>query len=112
VKAAEQGIAVALSNLAKSYMNGDGLPKDLHQAMILISAAQQRIPPTQYQLISRLNETRYSIAHLLSVEEARAAEKEAEKWTPGPGSLAKVLTDSANWKAGDSKPSTEHDAGG
>jgi len=97
VKAAEQGAPVALSNLAKSYLNGVGVAKDLHQAMFLIALASERIPPTQYQLMSRFSQTRYAIASKLSVEEAKAIEKDAEKWAPGKGALAKVLTDAEKW---------------
>lgn len=109
VKAAEQGAPVALSNLAKSYLMGEGVPKNLHQAMVLIAAAIERVPPSQYALSSKFQLTRYAIAHLLSVEEVRAAEKEAEKWSPGPDSLANVLSDAGNWKAGATSSGAEHD---
>jgi TPR repeat protein len=109
VKAAEQGAPVALSNLAKSYLMGEGVPKNLHQAMVLITTAIERIPPNQYALNSKFQLTRYAIAHLLSVEEVRAAEKEAEKWSPGPDSLAKVLSDAGNWKAGATSGGVDHD---
>jgi TPR repeat protein len=109
VKAAEQGAPVGLSNLAKSYLAGRGVNKDLHQAMFLIAAAIQRIPPNQYQLTSRFNQTRYSIASKLSVEEAHAIEKDAEKWAPGKGSLAKVLADAEKWTPDEAPVASTHD---
>ncbi|MDR3527502.1 MAG: tetratricopeptide repeat protein [Rhizomicrobium sp.] len=104
VKAGEQGSAEALSNIAKSYLTGKGVPKDLHQAMFMMALAMQRIPPLQYQITTRYNVTRYNIASKLSVEEVRTIEKDAEKWAPTKGSLAKVLADAEKWSPDDDRP--------
>lgn len=104
VMAAEQGAPVALSNLAKSYSSGDGVPKDLHRAMFLIATALQRVPPSQWQLSQRFLQTRYTIAHQLSVEDTKKIEQDAEKWSPGKGSLADVLADSEKWSAAGTTP--------
>ena len=112
VKAGEQGAPVALSNLAKSYLNGKGVPKDLHQAMFMIALAAERIPPAQYQMTTRFAQTRYAIASKLSVEEVRSIEKDAEKWAPGKGSLAKVLVDAEKWTPDDKSPAATHDVAG
>lgn len=98
VRAGEQGAPMALSNIAKSYMSGNSLPKDLHRAMYFIAAAAQRIPPGQPQMTSRINQTRYAIARQLSVDDVHSIEKDAEKWSPGKGSLSGVLKDSDNFK--------------
>jgi len=110
VKAAEQGAPVGLSNLAKCYLKGEGVAKDLNRAMFLMAAAQQRIPPGQFQLITRFNQTRYTIARQLSVEQVRSIEKEAEKWAPGAGSLANVLADAEHWTPASKKQTGEHAA--
>lgn len=107
-KAAEQGAPVGLSNLAKCYLKGQGVPKDLNRAMFMIAAAQQRIPPGQYQLVQRFNLTRYAIAYQLSVEQVHNIEKDAEKWAPGRGSLAYVLTDAEHWTPDSKKQTGEH----
>lgn len=97
VSAAEQGAPAALSNIAKSYLNGNGVRKDLRRAMFFIAAAQQRIPPVQYQFMQRLQQTRYTIVRQLSVEDVKKIEQDAEKWSPGKGSLADVLADADKW---------------
>jgi len=109
VKAGEQGAPVALSNIARSYNSGHGLPKDLRRAMFWISAAMQRVPPTQWQMTQHFMQTRYTIARQLSVEEARKIEQDSQKWSPGKGSLADVLADADKWSADGGSASTDAD---
>ena len=90
VRAAEQGAPLALVNIARSYAGGLALPKDNLRAMFWMVAALQRATPLQRnQLATSFN----TIARQISRDDARRMAADAQKWSPGPGSMDDVLKD-------------------
>jgi TPR repeat protein len=103
VRAGEQGAPLALVNIARSYANGLALPKDNLRAMFWLAAALQRATPLQRnQLATTFN----TIARQISGDDARRMRQEAQKWSPGPGSLDDVLADAVRRRDGADAPAS------
>jgi hypothetical protein len=101
VSAAEQGAPLALVNIARSYANGLALPKDNLRAMFWMVAALQRATPLQRnQLATSFN----NIARQISRDDSRRMAQDAQKWSPGPGSLDDVLMDAVRRRDGGAAP--------
>jgi TPR repeat protein len=92
VKAAEQGNPIALSNIAQAYFRGGALPQDTDEAAYYIFVAMERSTPAQkarYVTVSN------NIIRAISQRDAAYASDRAKHWSPGEGSLSRVLRDAA-----------------
>lgn len=92
VKAAEQGNPIALSNIAQAYFRGTVLPQDTDEAAYYIFVAMERSTPQQK---TRFVTVSNNIIRAVSVRDAAGASDRAKHWSPGEGSLSRVLRDAA-----------------
>jgi TPR repeat protein len=90
VKAAEQGNGTALGNIGLAYIKGEVVARDPARAAYFLALSNQRANPVERaDLIGVAQEIRQAV----SAERLTEAAKDAQRWTPGPGSLHDVLSD-------------------
>lgn len=89
-KAGEQGLPVALFNIANAYFKGNALPQDNDKAAYYMEAAFARSTPAQRNRSAAvINE----ISRGVSGDDLKREAERARRWSPGPGSLREVVED-------------------
>jgi len=81
-KAADQGLALALKNLAISYIEGDGVPTDYVQAYRWLTLAIPRFRASESQAANKAIEYRDALAVRMTAAQIAEAEKLAREWKP------------------------------
>ncbi len=79
-KAAEQGQALAQSNLGFMYYEGRGVPQDYAQAHMWYNLAVSKLPPSELRDIAVKN--RDTVAKWMTPAQISEAEKLAREWKP------------------------------
>src|SRR6185369_11582432 len=95
VKAAEQGNAVALSNIAAAYIRGEILERDTDRAAYFLALTNERANPAERSGMMGLAQ---EIRQALSADDLARMAKRAQRWTPGAGSLRDVLSDAEDFR--------------
>jgi hypothetical protein len=95
VKAAEQGNATALGNIAGAYIKGEVVARDTGRAAYFLALANQRASLGER---NDLVGTGQLIRAAVSVEDLGREAKRAQRWNPGPGSLRDVLSDAEDFR--------------
>jgi TPR repeat protein len=95
VKAAEQGNAVALGNIAGAYIKGEIVARDTDRAAYFLALANERAMPAERNELVGVSQM---VRAAISVEDLSRQAKRAQSWTPGTGSLSRVLSDADDFR--------------
>ena len=95
VKAAEQGNAMALGNIAGAYIKGEALARDTDRAAYFLALANER---ANFVERNELMGTSQLIRAAVSADDLTREAKRAQRWNPGPGSLRDVMSDADDFR--------------
>jgi TPR repeat protein len=95
VKAAEQGNAVALGNIAQAYDRGQIVDRDTGRAAYFLALANLRATAAQRNNLMNIAQ---EVRQAVSFDDLERANKRAQRWTPGPGSLSDVMSDADDFR--------------